>query len=189
MLGLLTTVLALSLPSRLPSARIPRAASPLLQAGKQDPMRPNNPPIEPLIINAIQDMLVARDPDAGAFADKALAARSADPDYVLTGEEAALLRSRIVGVGAAAEPLLALLQVAVDATPWVAKFGATKDFGVGELSDPYVRVCRAECMLAALVYFCEGKEVTFIEEDRMEVLQAAPAVAVEAVRKAAAGAA
>jgi hypothetical protein len=159
----------------------------LLQAGKQDPIRPNNPPIEPVIINAIQDMLRDRKSDANAIAERALAARSADPDYILADDEATLLRTRIAGVAAASPALVALLHAAVDATPWVTKFGAAKDFGVGEMSDPYVRLCRAECMLAVFMWVCESREVSFIEEDRMEVLRAAPADAVQAVRKAASG--
>jgi len=187
MLGIVVAALAFYVPDAALSARCVRATAVLLQAGKQDPMRPANPPIEPLIINAIQDMLKESKPDANAIAERALAARSADPDYILADEEATLLRTRIAGVAAASDALVALLHAAVDATPWVTKFGAAKDFGVGELSDPYVRVCRAECMLAALLWICESQEVSFIEEDRMKVLQAAPADAVEAVRKAGSG--
>lgn len=187
MLGIVVAALAFFVPDAALSARCVRATAVLLQAGKQDPMRPANPPIEPLIINAIQDMLKESKPDANAIAERALAARSADPDYILADGEATLLRTRIAGVAAASDALVALLHAAVDATPWVTKFGAAKDFGVGELSDPYVRVCRAECMLAALLWICESQEVSFIEEDRMKVLQAAPADAVEAVRKAASG--
>jgi hypothetical protein len=187
MLGLVVSVLAFVVPDVVLPARRVRALAVLLHAGKQDPMRPANPPMEPLIINAIQEMLRESRPDANAFAERALAARSADPDYVLADEEATLLRTRIAGVAAASDALVALLHAAVEATPWVTKFGAAKDFGVGELSDPYVRLCRAECMLAALVWICEGGGVSFIEGDRMEVLQAAPADAVEAVKKAVSG--
>eukprot|EP00962_Isochrysis_galbana_P043302 scaffold16452_cov116-Isochrysis_galbana.AAC.3 len=139
MLGIVVAALAFYVPDAALSARCVRATAVLLQAGKQDPMRPANPPIEPLIINAIQDMLKESKPDANAIAERALAARSADPDYILADEEATLLRTRIAGVAAASDALVALLHAAVDATPWVTKFGAAKDFGVGELSDPYVR--------------------------------------------------
>mmetsp|Transcript_7064 Transcript_7064/g.21716 ORF Transcript_7064/g.21716 Transcript_7064/m.21716 type:complete len:192 (-) Transcript_7064:168-743(-) len=159
-----------------------RGQAPWLQAAKQDPMRPANPPIEPLMINAIQDMLMSSNPDGVAIAERALAARSADPDYQLTNEEASLLRSRIGGVTATSEALVHLIQAAVDANPWVTKFGATKDFGIGELSDPYVRMCRAECMLAAFVIICEDGDVNFVDEDRLEVLRDAPEEAVNAVK-------
>lgn len=70
--------------------------------------------------------------------------------------------------------LVQLLEGAVAATPWVGKFGATASFGVGALSDPYVRACRAECMLAALVLHVDGDAVDFIDEERIEVLRDAP---------------
>jgi len=60
------------------------------------------------------------------------------------------------------------------------------DFGVGKDSDPYVRACRAECMLAALILHVERGDVNFVDDDRIEVLRDAPdAQAVEAVRAAA----
>ena len=68
-----------------------------------------------------------------------------------------------------------LLEEVVQSTPWVTQFGAEADFGIGELTNPYVRLCRAECMLAALVLHVEGGAVDFIEAERVEVLQAAPA--------------
>ena len=172
----------------VPSPRVlhpPRAC--VAPVGRQDPLRPDRPPIEPLVINAIQELLSAQAPDPAAVAERALAARSADPDYVLTGAEADRLRASVAAAAAAAEPLGALLQAAADAAPWVAKFGATQTFGLGELSDPYVRLCRAECMLAALVLHVEGGRVDFVDEERLEVLRDAPSEAVAALRKAAGG--
>ena len=88
--------------------------------------------------------------------------------------------------GAASDALVALLSAVVDANSWITQFGATAQFGVGEPSDPYVRACRAECMLAALVLHVEGAAVDFVDDDRLEVLRDAPtAAAVEAVRAAA----
>ena len=46
--------------------------------------------------------------------------------------------------------------------------------GVGNADDPYVRACRAECMLAALLLHVEGAPVNFVDEDRLEVLRNAP---------------
>lgn len=81
--------------------------------------------------------------------------------------------------------LQALLESAVSSTPWVSEFGMSADFGVGEAKDPYVRACRAECMLAALVLHVEQGSVNFVDEDRVEVLRDAPdAATVEAVRAA-----
>jgi len=86
-------------------------------------------------------------------------------------------------VGAALEPLHALLeQVAAD-TPSIEKYGMGADYGLGDLVDPYVRACRAECMLAVLMLHLERVEVEFIDADRLEVLRDAPSDAsVQAVR-------
>ena len=50
---------------------------------------------------------------------------------------------------------------------------STRGAGIGDVSDPYVRASRAECMLAALV-LAEGGVVDFLDEERIEVLQSAP---------------
>ena len=152
---------------------------------KLDPFRPARPPLEPMVINAIQDMLSGQ--NAGAVAANALQARRADPDYTLTADEEALLTRWVAQCAAASDALEALLVAAVAATPWVSQFGATASFGVGEATDPYVRASRAECMLASLILHVDGGDVNFIEEDRLEVLQdAPPREAIEAVRAAAA---
>jgi hypothetical protein len=141
-----------------------------------------------MVINAIQDLLGGS--SAVDAASNALQARRADPDYTLTADEEALLTRWVGQCSAASEAIVALLAAAVDATPWVRQFGATASFGVGEASDPYVRACRAECMLAALVLHVDGGEVSFLEEDRIEVVRdAPPSEAIEAVRAAAASAA
>lgn len=77
-------------------------------------------------------------------------------------------------MGTALEELLALLTGIVSRTSWVTQFSMTADFGVGDPKDPYVRACRAECMLATLLLFVEDVEVRFIDEDRLQVLQDAP---------------
>ena len=155
---------------------------------KDDPFRPANPPIEPMVINAIQELL-GGSKSAADVAAAAVAARKADPDYALTSEDETMLKTRVLQAGGAADEILALLEAAVAATPWIAQFKMTSGYGVGELSDPYVRACRAECVLAILVLHVDGGEVNFIDEERIEVLRdAAPADAIEAVRKAASSA-
>ena len=44
----------------------PRAPAPacIVMSGKADPLRPQQPPLEPMIINAIQDLLRGKEPDA-----------------------------------------------------------------------------------------------------------------------------
>ena len=148
-----------------------------------DPFRPAKPPLEPMVINAVQELLGGVEPSEAATS--AIDARRADPDYSLTSEEEALLTRWVTQCGAAGDDLTALLGAAVDATPWITRFGATAQFGVGDASDPYVRACRAECMLAVLILHVDGGEVSFIDEDRLEVLQEAPpAEAIAAVRAA-----
>ena len=121
------------------------------------------------------------------MAASAIAARQADPDYALSAEDESLLTQRVLQVDRASDEITALLEATVAATPWIAQFKMTSSYGVGELSDPYVRACRAECMLAVVVIHVDGGEVDFIDEDRIEVLRdAAPAENVESLRKAAA---
>ena len=58
-------------------------------------------------------------------------------------------------------------------------------FGVGAASDPYVRLCRAECMLALIMLHVEETDVRFVDEERLEVLRdAAPAAMVEELKSA-----
>lgn len=115
-------------------------------------------------------------------------AREADPDYALTAEESAMLTRRVMQANGASGELVALLEAAVEGTPWVGKFGATASLGVGEATDPYVRMSRAECMLAALVLHVDGGEVNFVDEERVEVIRDGPSPeAVQAVIGACAG--
>ena len=165
-------------PSRAP-LHAPRAAI----SANVDPFRPTRPPLEPLIINAVQELLEG-DAPAAAVAERAVQKRAADPDYTLTADEEALLTQRVERIGAARAPLEALLGAIVDGTPWVTKFGMSGDFGVGDVRDPYVRACRAECMLALLLLHVEALPVDFIDEDRLELLDCEASAAVEAVREA-----
>ncbi len=140
-----------------------------------------------MVINAIQDYLSGKR-SASEAAEAAVLGRRNDPDYTLLQDEEDLLRRRVVQVGAARDALLALLEAAVAATPWVGEFGAEPSFGVGAAADPYVRSCRAECMLAALVLHVEGGAVSFVDEERLEVLRdAPPPEAIGAVRDAVKG--
>ena len=163
-----------------------RAPSVLCNEAKDDPFRPAKPPIEPMVINAIQDLLGSGDASAAEVANGALKARQADPDYSLTAEDESMLTRYVLQAGGAMDEIVALLEAAVAATPWVSQFKMSPSYGVGEVSDPYVRACRAECMLAVIVLHVDGHEVDFIDEERIEVLRdAAPAETMEAVRKAA----
>ena len=172
-----TSALALA-QSRLPAAH-PRAAV----VANLDPFRPARPPLEPLLINAVQELLLG-ELDAAAVAERAVAARAADPDYTLTEDEVKLLTQRVERVGAARGPLEALLAAIVDGDPSIRKYGMEKDYGVGDVADPYVRACRAECMLALLLLHVEALPVDFIDEDRLELLDCEASAEVEAVRDA-----
>ena len=163
---------------RVPAAH-PRAAV----VANLDPFRPARPPLEPLLINAVQELLLG-ELDAAAVAERAVAARAADPDYTLTEDEVKLLTQRVERVGAARGPLEALLAAIVDGDPSIRKYGMEKDYGVGDVADPYVRACRAECMLALLLLHVEALPVDFIDEDRLELLDCEASAAVEAVREA-----
>ena len=134
-----------------------------------DPLRPARPPIEPMTINGIQDVIVGRDVEESV--SWMLQARSADPDYQLTDNEERRMSHHLRCVAAARDPLMGLLQAAVGAAPWVAKYGTESDFGLGDAADPYVRSCRAECLLALLILHAEGGPVDFIDADRLEVLR------------------
>lgn len=125
-----------------------------------------------VVINAIQDVLAGGQPVAVARA--ALLARRADPDYDLAEAEERLLTSRVLRVGATRDALLALIEAAAAATPWIGRYAAESTFGLGSTADPYVLACRAECMLAAHVLHIEGGEVAFVDEERLEVLRDAP---------------
>jgi hypothetical protein len=52
----------------------PRAPAPacIVMSGKADPLRPQRPPLEPMIINAIQDLLRGKEP--GAVVERAVQA-------------------------------------------------------------------------------------------------------------------
>ena len=59
---------------------------------------------------------------------------------------------------------------------------------MGAASDPYAKLCRAECMLALLILHVEGGAVDFVDEDRLEVLRDAPPKdAIDGLRAAVAG--
>lgn len=138
-----------------------------------DPFRPTRPPIEPMIINAVQSLL-AGSARAAEVATTAIEARAADPDYSLTTEEQALFTQRLLRIEMAKEALTTLLESLVTLTPWINKFKAAPSFGVGAASDPLARLCRAECMLALIILHVEGGKVDFVDEDRLEVLRDKP---------------
>eukprot|EP00322_Chrysochromulina_rotalis_P024901 CAMPEP_0115863956 /NCGR_PEP_ID=MMETSP0287-20121206/18952_1 /TAXON_ID=412157 /ORGANISM="Chrysochromulina rotalis, Strain UIO044" /LENGTH=172 /DNA_ID=CAMNT_0003318411 /DNA_START=1 /DNA_END=519 /DNA_ORIENTATION=- len=153
-----------------------------------DPFRPARPPIEPMVINAIQALL-GSDDTAAEVAAAALEARAADPDYALTSDEMVLFEKRVLRVGAARSALSSLLEQLVDSAGWIQMFKAAPSFGVGPSTDPYARLCRAECMLALVILHVEGGTVEFIDEDRLEVLRDNPSAdALEELKSACASA-
>lgn len=163
----------------------PRAPAPacIVMSGKADPLRPQRPPLEPMIINAIQDLLRGKEP--GAVVERAVQGRRADPDYELADSEQRLMEQRILQVGRALVPLHGALEQVVADTPWIDQYGMGADLGMGDVANPYVRACRAECMLAVLMLHLERVEVNFIDSDRLEVLRDAPSSAsLRAVRAA-----
>ena len=96
-----------------------------------------------------------------------------------------LMEQRILKVGRALVPLHGVLKQVVADTPWIDKYGMGDQYGMGDVANPYVRACRAECMLAVLMLHLERVEVNFIDSDRLEVLRDAPSSAsLQAVREA-----
>ena len=96
-----------------------------------------------------------------------------------------LMEQRILKVGRALVPLHGVLEQVVADTPWIDKYGMGDQYGMGDVANPYVRACRAECMLAVLMLHLERVEVNFIDSDRLEVLRDAPSSAsLQAVREA-----
>eukprot|EP00965_Chrysotila_dentata_P223493 6193610-Pleurochrysis_carterae.AAC.1 len=55
-----------------------------------DPFRPSRPPLAPILINAIQDLLMLEQPtidDARGVVRKTIVSRNVDPDYNMTAAE------------------------------------------------------------------------------------------------------
>jgi len=189
-LAFMYCVLALRLPHpcayQHTHAAQPARATRYLRCAAIDPFRPTRPPIEPMIINAVQSLLAGSAP-AVEVAATAIEARAADPDYSLTTEEQALFTQRLLRIEKAKEALTTLLESIVTLTPWINKFKAAPSFGIGAASDPLARLCRAECMLALIILHVEGGRVDFVDEDRLEVLRDSPTPQdVEMLRAAAA---
>ena len=114
--------LALQAPPRLPLAGwtaarpLPAARAAPRLCALQDPFRPERPPIEPMAINAVQQLL--RGGDAAEVADQAVAARAADPDYTLeAAEEAPSLDALAARVGYAPHHFHRLFKRATGVTP------------------------------------------------------------------------
>jgi|TARA_B100000524_G_scaffold314001_1_gene191553 hypothetical protein len=87
-------------------------------SAKRDPFRPARPPLEPIIINALQELLMTTT-SASEVASRALAARSNDPDYELAPDEKKLVARRIAAVAIARKPLETLLCCMTERTEWV----------------------------------------------------------------------
>lgn len=152
--------------ARLASHVTPRAR---VCAGA-DPFRSARPPIEPLAINAlVKGLQAGAAADVDALLAETVARRAHDADSALSDGEAELLRAWITGVLANQSALLKALSGLAQAEPFL-------DLGVGKDDNPYVMLCRAECMLALhLLHVAaadEKRAVSFIDADRLEVLAA-----------------
>ena len=152
---------------------------------KLDPFRPESPPINPMIINAIQDVLRAERGCSLRVAEEAIDRRKADPDYVLTSEEETHLKMMVQKIDVARDELFHVLKEATDQTPWIHKFGCSNDFGVGSEEDVYNHACRAECLLAILIIHFTDGTVDFLDDERLQVLNLAPSPSSRAAVKVA----
>jgi hypothetical protein len=130
------------------------------------------PPIEPLAINAlVKGLRLAAGASLDGLIDEALAKRTHDPDASLFADEERLLREWISGTLARRDGYRAALEIIATGEPFFAT-----ELGVGPDDNPYVMLCRAECMLALFLLRDAAADVrrpiAFIDSDRLEVLQA-----------------
>jgi len=134
----------------------------------EDPFRAGKrAPIEPAAINALARALkLPPGADLLRIADEELTRRAEDPD------EQRLLRSWVAGTLERRESYFEALQQLATSEPWF-----EGELGVGSDSNPYVMLCRAECMLALYLLKDAGadsrREVSFIDADRLDVLKQA----------------
>lgn len=150
----------------------PRAHLSLTAVG--DPVRAGRrPPIEPLAINALASALkLASGADATAVADELVAKRAHDPDVALLPEEERLLRAWIKGALDGRDVYMAMLADLAKSEPWF-----EGELGMGAESNPYVMLCRAECILALFLLRDASadvrRDIAFIDADRLDVLRRA----------------
>ena len=157
------TGVASARPSR--SRAAPRCVVDPVRAGKR-------PPIEPLAINALaKGLKLAAGAALDGVIDEALAKRAHDPDASLLADEERLLREWIGGTLARRDAYRAALETIAVGEPLFAM-----ELGVGPDDNPYVMLCRAECMLALYLLRDAAADVrrpvAFIDADRLEVLSA-----------------
>ncbi|KAG8459252.1 hypothetical protein KFE25_014097 [Diacronema lutheri] len=148
----------------------PRARA-LLLVGAGDPVRAGKrAPIEPLAINAIvAGLTLAAGADAAVLVDELVAKRARDPDAALLADEERVLRAWVAGALGRQDTYRAALGELARSEPWL-----ESELGVGADSNPYVMLCRAECMLALFLLRDADADarrtVAFIDADRLEVL-------------------
>jgi hypothetical protein len=147
----------------LPHAPRPRRETSM---AVEDPFRAGKKaPIEPAAINALARALkLPPGVDVLRIADDELSKRAEDP------EEERLLRSWVAGTLERRESYLETLRQLATSEPWF-----EGELGVGSDENPYVMLCRAECMLALYLLRDAGadarREVSFIDADRLDVLK------------------
>jgi hypothetical protein len=140
-------------------------------AAPTDPFRARKrPPIEPIAINAIVKALQLPEGAAlGGVIDDALAKRAHDPDAALLADEERLLREWIGETLGRRQQYASTLATLASGEPFF-----QQELGMGPDDNPYVMLCRAECMLALYLLNDAGgdarRAVAFIDADRLKVL-------------------
>jgi len=135
-------------------------------------VRSLRPPIEPMAINAIVAAWKRADGDVDAVVREALERRAFDGDARLDEEDRSLLTTWISGVLVDQAALQAALAALAAREP----FYDDAELGVGHDDNPYVVLCRAECMLALWLLHRAPEDVRrpvqFIDADRLGLLEA-----------------
>ena len=115
-------------------------------------------------------------------------------DEPMAADEFAVVEQRTRGVAASAAVLEGALEAAAAATPWIAKFKATGDYGLPldttPADNPLVALNRAECLLALwMIHLAPGAPlpVPFVDVEKAGVLSHPDAAAATAAAAAASG--
>lgn len=141
-------------------------------------VRSSRPPIEPMAVNAIARTLQTAPRstegiDVECVVAEAIRRRTHDNDSSLTEEEKALITAWIGGVFAHEAELARALEELAAQEPGFYR----QELGQGDETNPYVLLCRAECLLALFLLFraspeCE-RAVAFVDADKLSLLAGA----------------